>query len=175
MNALTTAATASLPSVIKPEWLAHQRPIVVDQNLETSLAQRFNVRLIARGSWAPGEPQKTAGPSLSSSGKADLAGALALIDASHAPAPEEVLEQELAACSKLTARKAESDAGAMFQLVLYVGRLRDYPADIAVAAVRDWPDKSRWWPEWADLRAACEARMWWRRQAREAISFAMRA
>lgn len=42
------------------------------------------------------------------------------------------------------------------RLAVYVDRLRNYPADVTSQALGEWPDRSKFWPAWAELREQLE-------------------
>ncbi|GAB5471433.1 MAG: hypothetical protein Kilf2KO_44630 [Rhodospirillales bacterium] len=75
------------------------------------------------------------------------------------PAADERLLQGLLAVKALTRRRNETDGDLELQVRLYAARLRDYPADIALAALDDWPRQSPWWPAWHDLQAVMAGRV----------------
>lgn len=60
-------------------------------------------------------------------------------------------------------RRKDDDQTADFTLQTYMADLRAYPADIALAVVNTWPDVSKWWPMWKELRDLMEDLMTERR------------
>lgn len=50
-----------------------------------------------------------------------------------------------------------------------MNRLMQYPPDVAIKAVRDWPDSSKWFPTWAEIREVCEKLMGPRRVLEAAL------
>ena len=89
-------------------------------------------------------------------GGADLDQALAAVEATLAPAPSRTLQIELAALDKRCVRRRESAEDELFRVGVWVADLQRYPADIAIAALRQWADQNDWWPPWAAIRALCE-------------------
>lgn len=86
----------------------------------------------------------------------DLDRAGKIIDALDAPAPIEKIIEWLTLCAALTAIAKEEDASATLKLKAYAERLCDYPGDVVHKALKEWPDKNKWFPTWAELRAECE-------------------
>jgi len=76
------------------------------------------------------------------------------IEAASTPADTRDIEGWLAELSVLTIpRKGDAMSGEV-TLVAYASRLRQYPADIARAALLDHPWK--FWPSWAELQEVCD-------------------
>lgn len=99
----------------------------------------------------------------------DIAGALAWLREASQPATRERLEHALAELSVLTARPPTDDDTADLQLHAYTERLRQYPADVALSALRHSANECRFWPSWSELRELCERDARWRREAIEAL------
>ena len=74
----------------------------------------------------------------------------------------------------LTRGRAMEGADAEAQIRIYMRRLGDYPADVALHTVLTWPDRSDaiWWPAWAELRASLDSKASWRRLLRQALAVA---
>jgi len=87
---------------------------------------------------------------------ADWAGAVALIESAMSPAPRDRLEEVLAGMAQAVDRWSGDEVDADLQLSVYVERARQFPADAAIAAINDWPERNRKWPAWADLRSHME-------------------
>jgi hypothetical protein len=49
------------------------------------------------------------------------------------------------------------------QLAVYTDELGQYPADIVVKVLRDWPKQSKWWPTWHEL----DIELGWRTNRRQ--------
>lgn len=81
-----------------------------------------------------------------------LTKALSVVEATMQPAAIAALEEGLAIVATLTSRFSRDDADADIQLLAYVTKLREYPADVALQALREAPDRSSKWPAWADLK-----------------------
>lgn len=86
-----------------------------------------------------------------------------LVLCSLRPAAADEIVSALAKLSSLVARRAESEADAELQLAAYTERLREYPADVVMAVLSQWPCGSQWWPTWYELRQLLEAAAKWRR------------
>jgi hypothetical protein len=75
-----------------------------------------------------------------------------------APSSPGVLIDALMELSLMTAKRDIGAEASEAQIAAYVNRLRQYPADIALTVVRDWPDPSingpaaKFWPQWAELQ-----------------------
>jgi len=41
----------------------------------------------------------------------------------------------------------------------WIEMLADWPADCAIAAMREWPRRSRWWPAWHEIETLMHARL----------------
>ena len=85
--------------------------------------------------------------------------ALKLVETSSKAASDKYLMMGLTEMGAITARKADGDAVNQVTFRALAKRLEEYPADVALTAVRHWPDKSKWFPTWCDLKAECEALM----------------
>lgn len=148
-------AGAALPAQIDPEWLATQSPWDVQDGLVADLKKRFGLQLSLRHAMEI-TGQRPDGPKLiarhssqGSSAKPDWAGALALVESVCAPAPEARLAQAIAVLGELT-RGNTNEPG--LQVRAYVAKLREFPADIAMDALNSWPERSKWFPAWQELR-----------------------
>lgn len=51
----------------------------------------------------------------------------------------------------LTIYRSDSEVGVEILASAFAARLRSYPADAVIAACREWPDVSKWWPTWNEL------------------------
>lgn len=149
------AASAALPAKIDPAWLATQSPWDVQDGLVAELKQRFGLELKLRSGieitgQRSSEPKLMARSLLpTSSGKPDWAGALALVEAVSAPAPADKLADAIAVLGELTRGNTSEPE---LQVRAYVAKLGDFPADIAMDAINSWPERSKWFPAWQELR-----------------------
>ena len=77
--------------------------------------------------------------------------ALEVYERACRPADHQTLAYEVGAMrlSVAVPSMAEEDIDA--QATIYARRLAEWPGDAALAALRDWPSKSRWWPAWHEL------------------------
>ena len=73
------------------------------------------------------------------------------------PAPLRMIEEWLAELSVIVARRADDDFGDSLRVTAYASRLREYPADVARAAVIG----GRWkfWPAWSEMEVICERKV----------------
>ncbi len=64
---------------------------------------------------------------------------------------------ELTELSVLTKQKNRDDVEIKLQIKVYINKLSGIPADMALYAIRKWPeqnnDNAKWWPAWAELKA----------------------
>jgi hypothetical protein len=72
----------------------------------------------------------------------------------------------------LCTRKQGGEAATEATLNAYLERLADCPADCALTAMERWPDKSKWFPTWHELKTEIDALSAYRRQARSIIETA---
>lgn len=111
----------------------------------------------------------------------DFAGAIAMLEATCAPASATQLEAALAELSVQVNCYGADGARADLQLAVYVRQLQRYPADVAMQALRDWPRKSkptrggkdfaREWPNWFDLQRELDFWATRRRTMLDALRF----
>jgi len=142
--------------------------------LTSSLSLR--VVPVKAGSEAPGPYVQPGSP------PAVLAQARREINLLMEPAPDHVILTELSALSRRVAPRSSGDedeqANAAAQLLL-CRLLQRYPQDIAVAAIRGWPDTpppaSKFWPVDSELRAQCDALVDYRARLKAAIDDACAA
>lgn len=76
-----------------------------------------------------------------------------------APAPQAKLVEWITMCAALTAQPRDDDMASELKLRAYVEKLAEYPGDIVNAVLKDWPGKSKWFPTWAELKAALDKHM----------------
>ena len=95
--------------------------------------------------------------------------ALAILAETMTPASPEVVEDALTELALTTRGRSHKPDEAAARAAAYLARLSVYPADVVISCCRQWSDNSPWWPEWAELRELCEARMRRRRLMAEAL------
>lgn len=66
-------------------------------------------------------------------------------------------------------RRVNDPRTEQFTLEVYMEDLRQYPADIAAAALMFWPSVSKWWPDWCELERLLDKLMVERRADVEAL------
>lgn len=81
--------------------------------------------------------------------------ARAILTRLMAPAAPKILAQEFAKLATLTKRREGEEK---LTAAAYLERLSEYPADAAIYALREWPNRSPWFPAWAELRELLEDR-----------------
>ena len=57
----------------------------------------------------------------------------------------------------------------------WLDRLRNWPADVALYTLKDWPSRSKWWPSWFEIEEAMVARLAPRKAMLKAMQVAARA
>lgn len=71
------------------------------------------------------------------------------------PAPEELLNAALHEVRNLTigrGQEFDNDKAGLAEIAIWLRRMADYPADVAVSCLRDWPNKSKFWPTWNEFQ-----------------------
>ncbi len=103
----------------------------------------------------------------------DATGALAAIDKANARrAPPTQIAKALAVLTAVCAKPSDFDDA---KVVLWSERLKqvlaEFPAEIAMAAVSQWPrtDRGQWWPTEKEIRDQCESHMQFRADLAEML------
>lgn len=86
----------------------------------------------------------------------------------QAPPTDSMLTEPLARIAVKCGRKREDAQSADYTLAVYIEDLKQYPADIVLAVLWNWPACSKWWPDWVELHALLEELMKERRGVVEA-------
>lgn len=86
------------------------------------------------------------------------------------PAPADEIVKALNRMHAETVGRASDDDDLTIKIAAYIERLGEYPADVALTVCRRWPDRSRWWPSWSELRAECERLVAYRRRLQRTLS-----
>ena len=81
--------------------------------------------------------------------QADVGMALANLTPLMRPASPQALAAALTKLRTFTMRPGGVEAE--LQITAWVERLRWWPADIALWALREWPSRSKWWPAWNEI------------------------
>jgi hypothetical protein len=90
------------------------------------------------------------------SGSLEAERAERIVSALEAPAPQAKLIEWVTLCAVLTAQPRDDDMTSELKLRAYVEKLAEYPGDIVREVLSDWPGKSKWFPTWAELKAALD-------------------
>ena len=77
--------------------------------------------------------------------------AIKMLDKALEPLPSKTILQELTRLKLKTMARNMTTEELSLQLAVYVDELSEYPADIVVKVLRDWPRNSKWWPTWHEL------------------------
>jgi uncharacterized protein YbaA (DUF1428 family) len=100
------------------------------------------------------------------------------LEYAFAPASPRSISSAMAGLADVTAHPKESDAEAAIEGAKRLTRmLYEFPADVALEAINDWPKtpNGKWWPTEAELRAECEKRVDYRRRLKKQVEDAQRA
>lgn len=97
---------------------------------------------------------------------------LALTSAAHHPTGRQLLEEGLAYVAGLC--RPRNAGGAEVTVDAMATQLERFPIDVALQALKDWPERNHWFPTWAELRERCEALEAPRRAMLAAITWTMR-
>ena len=82
----------------------------------------------------------------------DLKKAVQLIDQHSQPLQVQELSGLLAQLYSLTKQRKESQLTLDIAFEAFGSRLEKYPADIVREVLSKWPDQSKWWPSWYELK-----------------------
>lgn len=144
---------------VQPERLLARTPA---ENLEAAVSSLrgfgLSVKHEVTGSRFPkdGGWEPVMSLTVTPSGSLDRDGCQRVIDALSAPAPQSTLIEWLTMCAVLTVPTKDDDMTGELKLRAFAQRLSEYPGDIVRHVLEGWPDKSKWFPAWAELKAAIE-------------------
>ena len=88
----------------------------------------------------------------------DFKKAVELIDQYSQPLQAQELSGLLAQLYSLTKQRKESQLTLEIAFEAFGSRLEKYPADIVREVLQRWPDHSKWWPSWYELKEEIEWR-----------------
>jgi hypothetical protein len=91
---------------------------------------------------------------------------------SLSPAPDEQIMRALFDLRNLTRGREKREPGEdQAEAVIWGERLRQFPADIVLTTLRNWPERDggQWWPTWHDVHKVIEAQASGRRLLAESI------
>lgn len=91
---------------------------------------------------------------------------VAWLDELDRPASHPELVQEITRCLLLTRAAKQDQQDQALRLAALAQELKAFPADVVIAAMRQWARREKWWPTLADLRDACQHAMRVRRSLR---------
>ena len=69
------------------------------------------------------------------------------------PAPPDVLVRELSKVEMLTKRRQGEAVETKMLIAAYLERLSEVPADMALYALKEHPNRSPWFPAWHEIQA----------------------
>lgn len=107
-----------------------------------------------------------------------LTAAMREIEHGFAPASIKRIAEAMTGLAEVTAHPKETDEDAAAEGMKRLTRmLYEYPADVALEAINEWPKTSggKWWPTEAELRAECEKRVDYRRRLQKQVRDAQAA
>lgn len=129
------------------------------------------MRLAVRDMFPPNAPSYTIVTGCTVTGSIGQADAVAaMVERTMEPAPERNIEDWLAELSTLVRKRNDDEFTEALRLEAYAGRLRNYPADVARAALLERKPFWTFWPDWNELETECERLV----SARRAMLFALR-
>ena len=99
----------------------------------------------------------------------DLADALRRHEAACRPADTDRIIKDLAALRLSCASRGMSEADIKMQTQVYAHRLSEWPADAVLAALREWPSRSRWFPTWCEIECVVREHCGRRLMRRDAL------
>jgi hypothetical protein len=102
----------------------------------------------------------------------DLRTAESSLTAMLEPLSPDIVARGIAELIALTAPPKDTDPKIM--AIAYQKRLAEYPADAVIYALREWPNQSKWFPAWAELRDMLEYRTHDRKLRLQAVRNAMK-
>lgn len=151
---------------------APSTPAVRDAQLAERLARTCGLKLAERPVVMTGEPDLMVVPMGQST--VNLSSATALLRCELEPADQDTLEQALSALEVQVAKRQNDEGYEDLQLAVYAARLRQFPADVALRALDEWPRRfgNKFWPTWSELEADLNRMTRWRRAALAALAFA---
>ena len=88
----------------------------------------------------------------------DLKKAVQLIEQYSQPLEARELSALLTELHLLTKQRKENQVSLDLAFELYGRRLEKYPADIVREVLSKWPDQSKWWPSWHELKVEIDWR-----------------
>ena len=88
----------------------------------------------------------------------DLKKAVQLIEQFSQPLQAQELSALLTELHLLTKQRKESQLTLDIAFEAFGSRLEKYPADIVREVLSKWPDQSKWWPSWHELKEEIEWR-----------------
>ena len=86
---------------------------------------------------------------------ADLIATRAILDDACRPAPLDVLTMALTKMALVTKTRKEDGPDTTARIATLTELLRDWPGDVALAAIKRHRDGGRFFPAWADLLTSC--------------------
>jgi hypothetical protein len=130
--------------------ISEAKPVAAFDALRNALAPEISKNLQVRTSYQSGQVtsvtiEAVVHPDL-------IKQALALLDRFSEPALGHRIVDALNELRLITRSRELSEIDLVAQTRCYGVRLRQYPADVAIAAVRGWAEKSSWFPSWHELQ-----------------------
>ena len=132
----------------------------IDQELETYLPQSVQQALASQ---VDRDYNLTGYQMTKEVTKQDKDTAIKMLQKALEPLPANTILQELTRLKLKTMARNMTTEELSLQLAVYTDELGQYPADIVVKVLRDWPKQSKWWPTWHELDIELE----WRTNRRQ--------
>ena len=78
--------------------------------------------------------------------------AINALEATMSPPDRRMLVELITEVFTLTKMRGSNQIELDFAVRAYAARLADYPADTVFAVLKDWPNRSKWWPSWCEIK-----------------------
>ena len=167
---MTTALAQTKPArMLATAQLCAQHPDTTDSQLTTWLQSAF-------AGWLGFKPKGDVPPLTARMRlRGDFQAALAVLDRADASADDVWITAALTKVALLCTRKPGGEAVTEATFDAYLSKLRELPADCVLTALAQWPDRSKWFPAWAELKEQIDTLSLYRRQCRSIIETAQNA
>lgn len=103
----------------------------------------------------------------------DLRGALVEVDMAMQTLPDEGMVMEINKLKVRCKMRAEQQEDLEIIIACMIDDLSEYPADVVMGVLKEWPRLSPWWPSWNELYERLERKASPRRAMRDVIKVAL--
>jgi len=88
----------------------------------------------------------------------EISEAIEIIERFMVPLKAKDIAKLLTEVYVLTKRRKDDQVELDFAVMAYGSRLMEYPADIVAEVLKNWPDRSTWFPSWHELKETIDKR-----------------